>query len=531
MENLFSHHFFLFPFSWEHNTLKKDSKHSLFDKTNINKIKEKINEFYWEAFNFSFKIDEKYNTYNDFIYFYDQVRDVLNLSREKTNVNGLQYQYKNLTEESQYIISINGEKELVLRLKDVYVNFYESGVGIFVFYLENHSESDFNRILKINEYGRRIFPQFLGFKEPYTNETKWNFLSSKITLRNIVSTKSLIEEDFSYYDHLENLNKEYFRLPNHIGDLLGEHFSGNPKQKDCDKIYLLPVLDDRMYVISHIYKQDLIKEFSEFNSKTNQYNYQTNLKWYRYLYIDDSSASCTSKNMIYKQLTSQSYDRWIESKDYNEKGGMIAYSGLLFGISRYSFVLLSGESDFNRNIIGSHIKNMYFQMVMLTLLQRTYLINFGNEIARIGKNLHFKTMKTQNIKDINALYLLYIKYRNSIYYREVTSQEQGIELYDLLQQTLRIEPQVKDLDDELKELNEYVQTLENTKLTKVASMFLPVTLLASVLGMNSIEFFDKIDQTKKVNIQFTILLFLTIGIILWTIYLLIKHFRKNNFLS
>jgi hypothetical protein len=518
MANLNSHHFFLFPFSWENKVNSKRNNISLFDKTDLKSVEDKIDKRYWEKFNFSFKIDEGTQTYNDFIYFYDQVRDVLLLSDEKKEVSGLQFQYKSeLLINGKYIIGIKKQKDIELDLKDIYVNFYESGVGIFVFYIENYSESDFNRILKINEYGRRIFPQFLGGYDPYTDATKNSFLSTKISLKNIISQKSIIEEDFSYYDRLDHLNSEYFRLPNHIGSLLGDNFSGNTKDKSEDKIYMLPVLDDRMFVISHVFNKDLIQKWSDFNEHTKQYHYQTSNDWYRYLYVDDSNASCTSVNMLNKQLTQQSYDRWIASKNFDNKGKITEYFGQLYGISRYSFVLLGGEDWFNRNIICSHIKNMYFQMVLLGLLQRTYIINFGNEVSRIGKNLHHKNLKTQNIRDINELYLAYIKFRNRIFYREITSQEQGIELYDLLQKTLRIDHQVKDLDDEIRELNEYVQSLENSRLSSVASLFLPVTLLAGILGMNIFSAPQSVSWTLK-NIDWKLTLFMLFSVIamLWT---------------
>lgn len=530
MANLYSHHFFLFPFSWENKVNSKRNNISIFDKTNLKSLEDKIDKCYWEKFNFSFKIDEKYNTYNDFIYFYDQVRDVLNLSSEKNNVNGLQFQYKNLTEESQYVISIKNEKDLVLRLKDVYINYYESGVGIFVFYLENYSESDFNRILKINEYGRRIFPQFLGDYNPYTDATKGSFLSTKISLKNIISQKSIIEEDFTYYDNLHHINNEYFRLPNHIGYLLGDNFSGNTKDKSEDKIYMLPVLDDRMFVISHVFNENLIEKWSYFDDETKQYHYQISNDWYRYLYVDDSNASCTSVNLLNKQLTQQSYDRWIALKNYENNGNIKEYSGQLFGISRYSFVLLGGEDWFNRNIISSHIKNMYFQMVLLSLLQRTYIINFGNEVSRIGKNLHHKNLKRQNIKDINELYLAYIKFRNRIFYREITSQEQGIELYDLIQKTLRIDYQVKDLDDEIRELNEYVQSLENSRLSSVASLFLPVTLLAGIFGMNIFSSPESLSWTlTKIDWKLTFFMLFSIITLIWATVVTVQYLFNNKF--
>ncbi|MBK6914991.1 MAG: hypothetical protein IPH11_15520 [Ignavibacteriales bacterium] len=109
-------------------------------------------------------------------------------------------------------------------------------------------------------------------------------------------------------------------------------------------------------------------------------------------------------------------------------------------------------------------------------------------------------MTTKKItKKISELYKHYILFVNKIYFREITAQEQGIEIYDMMQKIMRIPSDVKDLDNEMEELNHFASMTaeknkneEAIKLTKVATIFLIPTLMASLLGMNVLPDFVNI---------------------------------------
>lgn len=519
--NIISNHIFIFPFQWRTPSKKGDLNPSLKETSNLKTIEKAIDPYYWENFEFDYKVEENFNTFNDYSYFYPPIRDILNLEPKDAILTGLQYQYKNIGPSSKYLIHIINEKVLELNLTDITLSFYENGVGIFSLHLNNTKESNFDRILKINEYGRRIYPQFLGVAyNNYTEATKFNFLSNKIELRNVPSIELNIVEDFSFYNNLNNIKRSFFNLPKHISALMGSNFTGDLNLKN--KIIIQPILDDRMFVITHLFSQEKIIQLKKY--KEGEYNYQNSKDWYRYLYIDDSNASCTSRNMLNKQLTEQSYDRWIENK-----GSNFEINAQLFGVTRYSFMLISGEDFFNRNIISKHIQNMYFEMVMLCLIQRSYTISFGNEIARIAKRLGNENESlSESRKDISALYLQYIRFVNRIYFREVSPQEQGIELYDLLQKTLRIGTQVEDLAKEMQELNNYVETIEQSNLSKVANWFLPVSLLVGILALSSLKNL-RFNQLNFSNINFweTAINMATIIVLIWTSVILYKQFKNK----
>ncbi len=223
-DTIHSYHNFLFPFKWE--LTGKSRRTPLSKRAPIELIQNQqlLNKLYWERFSFDFKCSENYQTYNEYFYFYEAARDVLNIEHRKNNradqadlVTGVQYQYTQKNSESKYVIRLQSGEQFELSIADILFNFYENGVGVFTFQLYNNHYADFEQILKINDYGRRLCPQFLGADNPYVDAAKGNFLADTISIINTPSEFGLdITEDFSYYNNLENIKKAPFKIPNFI---------------------------------------------------------------------------------------------------------------------------------------------------------------------------------------------------------------------------------------------------------------------------------------------------------------------------
>lgn len=492
---MYSYHIFLFPFRWEIQSEKTNTNAPLSDRiVTIEEIATKMaNSTDWKKFSFEFKIENgAFNTYNEYAYFHDYARDVLCL-KKTSSVSVAQYFYEKNS--AIYSIKIKDDfKPFELEIEDILLNFYESGIGVLSFHLCNKKEKDFNRILKINEYGRRIYPQFLGKDNlSFTNDTKYNFLAEEIMLSieqkgkdGEVISKS-IREGFKHYDNLDNINSKPFILPKHISELLGTQFKGEFDEKQAGDFILYPILDDRMFVMSFLFDTKRITEFSQFNMQGNEYNWQSNKEWYRYLFVDDSTASCHSELLIRQQLSASTYDRWVAN--FHEKDGAI---GQIFGASSYSFVMILANSGWlNQNLVIYHFKNIYFQMAQLSLVQRATVLNYGAEVSRISEDLKLDGKMTgKTAQRISDLYRSYIRFINKIYFREITPQEQGIELYNLLQDRLHIKSDVEDLDDEISELNAFVEMYQEKErndrletLTKVAAIIGVMSLILSFFGL------------------------------------------------
>ena len=72
-------------------------------------------------------------------------------------------------------------------------------------------------------------------------------------------------------------------------------------------------------------------------------------------------------------------------------------------------------------------------------------------------------------KRIDKLYRDYIRFINKFYIREITHQEQGIEMYDMMIKSMNINTQIKGLDDEIAELHQYSNNIEQQKQTEQQS--------------------------------------------------------------
>lgn len=534
--NLISHHIFLFPFKWTVDTSKVNVHNA---ERNLEKVHSSLDSQVWIPFAFQYGVNESvtFNTYNEYAYFHDYARDILSLDIDGS-VSKKQYAYKLLTD-AKYKIDILGGDTFELEIEDISLNFYETGVGIIAFHLNNNEPLTFDKALKINEYGRRIYPQYLGSgvyennPTTYTSATKNNFLPNALELLNFGKP---ILEDFSHYDDLEKITEHPFKLPNHIQELLGDNFSTKKydKQKKIiiqqGKIILEPIIDDRMFTMSFFVDSERLKILRGYDEDTKSYNWENSPDWHRYIFIDDSTASCQSKRMMPNILEPCTYDRWIDNKD---KGDSI---GHIFGITRYSFCILADDCFFTNTILKHHFKSQYFQMAQLVLVQRASILNFSAEVSEISKS--------PRANKVSDLYLRYIKFINKIYFREITPQEQGIELYKMLHARMDIEQNVKDLDAEIKELHDYVALKDGeyrssrlNLLTIIGFIFLPASFVLSFLGMNyfgsgALQVNDYINHSNKVDdnshsvIWVAIIIGLTIllSLLIWVIIRYLKSF-------
>lgn len=224
--------------------------------------------------------------------------------------------------------------------------------------------------------------------------------------------------------------------------------------------------------------------------KAKEYNYLKNDDWYRYLFNDGgSSPTCQNSEMKQELLQKHTYARWADTQTF-------------YGVTCYSFVALTDKGDFAKNVIQTHVKTMYYQMVVLSLMQRASILRFSGEVTKISE-LDFENSDNEaELKEIKSINSAYLKFSNQMYFREVTAQEQGIELFDMIQEKMRIERDVKDLNREIDELYQFAKLLEDEKernnikeqnnnmgrISLIGAIFLVPTLLTGLFGMNTIKY-------------------------------------------
>jgi hypothetical protein len=434
-----------------------------------------------------FQIVEE-SDYNEYAYFHDFVRDAIFNFNDKENIQGSTSFYfeKPVAEEGAFYridVSIDGnEHSYELKLTNLSLRIFDTGVGILSVEVENHRYPEFKAVLRINEYGRRVYPQFLGREGPedsWTAKTKEAFLPERLVVSpgsgevfeerfdyREIPRKVMISDvvmkllgDATFMDDSEKTQKYLIR-----GDATFTDDSGNPQ-----KYLIRPIIDDRMFVVCWYGNND-------FSSRCVHKCYRDNDDWYRFVFLDGKEKTIANMEMQRALIEKATYDRW-------------SGHGTLYGVTRYSFVALTNRNDFATNVLRKHVQTIYYQMFTLLLAQRASILRFSDEIAALSDIEERK--ESELSKKASKLYKNYIRFVNKLYFREVSPEDQGIELYDKARDVMRIDKDIKDLDEEIAELHSYVQMLEDhiqsekmNQLSQFGFMLLPPTFFAGFFGMN-----------------------------------------------
>lgn len=392
-----SHHIFMLPFKYY------DKRKVLKDWDNPIEQKVSYNE---QAYFHKFFIDSMFN----------------NCEIYETN------KYKTLKIKKSKLFELEVEK-LTLRIFD------DFKVGILSFHIENKNYYEIEDILKINDYGRRIYPEYLDVNK------NCNLVADYIELDELQEDYNVVNSDNSP------------RISNIITKLIGN---------------ITPAVDDRMFTISYFSNPKLASELKE--------NYECNDKWYEYVFVDGDGKTVQNISMQKDHIKKATYCRW---QNY----------GTMYGISKYSFVCLSDNS-----FPLKHIKTIYFNIFTLLLMVRATLLKFAEEVSIVSNNLE----KNTTANNVTKLYEKYIKFINKYYFREITAKDQGLELYEKALDILNIQRDIKDLDVEIEEFFKYVEMKQrkesekesektNKKLEKIqiwGGYLLFVSVLTGFFGMN-----------------------------------------------
>lgn len=488
-----SYHIFYFPFKWK---TAYGRNQNFSDETDLSRIL--INpDSNWKR-TIEAEGEDAINLYNEKNYFYPFVHKVLYDTDEKENlIMHFEHQSPQCSNVCYRIKVKHRERPYVLKVEAINLNLYATGVGFLSFYLGNEKDSgqdEISDILNINQYGRRIMPPFFA------------------DIVNRIETAEYIElsgldtplcETFNYT--VKDAWKPAFFITHLIQEL-------------SPNLDFSPLIDDRMFVVTWYINEEQKKMFS---GKLNAYlanntngfyhanKYGENF-WYRFLFIDAGSCTCQNEEMRLELLKKHTYPRWENW-------------GSLYGVTRYSMVLLAGNTA--PDFLFTTFENIYARMAELVLMQRASMLRFSEEVTKVSYLSHKET--TVISKRISSLYKEYIHFVNQVYFREVTAQDQGIELYNMLQQNLRMEEYVKDLDDEIGELHQYVSLMDDrdrnkkaTQLNNLAGFFLPVSIVTGFWGMNKTT--DLLDKNPGLFWQ---LISLVVGILFVLCFIVSKKRR------
>ena len=454
--DVISTHIFIFPFRLKSKRPKpldvslKELKESL----------EKSGEWKQKSFDFRYGEEDAHIKYNEWFYFHDAVRETL---FEKRTI--LYFERRDVSEDSNFILHIKkneGEDiKYELQINHISLRLIENDTGILTIELKNKKYSSPDDILIINDFGRRIYPQFIG--KQGVEDTKRAFLPNKIELK--LGDNKILSEEFRTEDCL----KKEIRIANYIGDLI----KGLIKYVSDKDIDIIPIIDDRMFVVCWYGNDELSKKLSSKIDNGNRYLYELDDWWYKYIYVDGKDKGVSNENMKRELIKEATYDRWV---DYN----------ILYGISRYSFVCITDRGDFGKKVIKTHMETIYYQMVILLLAQRALLLKFSDDITRISKNIkNFNRRIDEVLRDVENLYSSFIRFEATIHFVEVTPQEQGIEMYNMAYKNMRIGEIAEKIRYKIEKIHEFIQLKDAQRRNKVIFFLEVIAVILPVISIVS----------------------------------------------
>lgn len=471
---MYSYHIFYFPFKWE---LPEKRQMTFSEQVDLQSIRFNTLSSWKRVWIDS---DEEQNdVYNEKNYYFPFVHPVL---YDDNTPGSLIYHFERKEPKIGpvfYNISLKGGVTYRLRVDAINVNLYSTGVGTLSFYCRNERESQSgpNDILRINQYGRRIMPPFIGDVE-LRIET-----AASLEIEGLdAPAPDTYREDFNRYTNLDSWKPASF-ICTLMNDLV-------------ENIQITPAVDDRMFVACWYGNNELSAEiFGKYNGDkpeetkadlSEEEKEQKRLEsflygdfWYRFIFVDAGDLTCQNWAMQKDLIDKQTYPRWQRY-------------GTLHGCSRYSLVMLSNTSGYAKEVLLRYFVTIYSRMVELVLVQRASLLRFSSEVTQVSK------LPSQEVgvvsERISSLYKEYIRFVNQVYFRNITAQDQGIELYEMLMGTLQMKQKIEDLDKEIEELHQYVSLMEDrernikaTKLNDIAGILLPASIVTGLFGMNQLK--------------------------------------------
>lgn len=461
----YSFHTFMFPFRWRIKGLEDQPFSKQIALQNIRYAQSPG----WERCAIPPTIEkESDDLYNERNYFYEFVHPALyDDNSEQSLVRHFERREPKHGEVTYRIVCGKEKNVYELNVRYINLNFYATGVGVLSIYLDNDKYSVISDILAINQYGRRVFPPFIadvGKRDEIACSLEFNGLGG------------VYFEDFSAYTNKVKSNTPAAFIHKMVHEV-------------AENIELQPVVDDRMFVLCWYKNEDWAKKFKEDFSGF----LDDDELWYRFVFVDCKDTTCQNKSMRRKIIGNATYERW---QDW--------YS--LYGISRYSMVYLTNNGC--PPYLTNYFETEYARMAELVLMQRASMLRFSAEVTQISK-----LSGTKDFGDrVSSLYKEYIRFENRMYFREVTAQDQGIEMYQKLVEAMNLKELVEKLDREIEELHDYVQMREDrltnrtmSLLTWITTIFLPITVVAGFFSMN--------DSNTKLVLQSVIMALFAVVVI------------------
>ena len=472
MNKSYSYHTFLFPFLWnDGGRLNWD------DFKKVLSIGTRWVETSWKKEEIpGYKNETEWQQdYAAFQYFTEPANNVIFNTRGDNVLRCFEYRYngKPIKNNGKYIVT--KDKDIYqLNINCIRLHVYDIGVAILILELENQERPSLDAVNAINEYGRRINMPFLypGKSHPVCADKIEITLDGKqFETENYLCT--LIELAQDSKDKKKHISLNYIMSP--IQKLLdgdgidngGYKVTSNVTHTELRKLFIKPCVDDRMFVCCIVVDEGFGNEVRKYDVDEKEYHYLSDCdlhlrdsmgdlvsddeiianKLYKFCHIE-TSPTCQSATMKKEILKTCIYDRWIDYGTYH-------------AMTHHSFMCVSTDSS----SINAFL-TLYVQLAVLTLAQRAVILLLSGEASSVAEG--FKddvSITSEQICEIERLQAKYVKAQNQLLLSEITVQEQGVEIYNLIRKQLYIDTNKAELAEQLNNLRD-VANISNERLER-----------------------------------------------------------------
>lgn len=445
-------------------------------------------------------VGELVDNYANNNYFNEQAQDLIfnykidNQDKGDSKVVNYKFSPEDLNGDFKYIINVNKEKTYELNIDKIILKEYEIAnkkIYLMMIYVTNNDYDSLSDIKNINQYGRRLYSPWIsldignGINTECPDDLQIHIGKYKIYSNYEKSGKVDLnykdEEIFKYnFDDKNKYKSDSERLnairQKKVNDKIDKSIIKNPhksylienilnykiESKD-EKIEIELINPDRMYVGFYV-KNFLIGRIKKYSTRQHEYAYlyddDLSDQLYALAYIDGGDATCQSKVMRKKLLQETIYDRWIDWETIHT-------------VTHNGFGCIASDGAPYESVIMPFLTE-YMEMMALVLLQRNLLLEFHIEAKKLSPE--FNSEKLENLqKD-------YVKFKTQVLLFEVTPQEQGYEIYRLMQKQLYIDEEKEKLDDIMNSLYEVANVKHSIELNIIMNRLTMIAILIALVS-------------------------------------------------
>ena len=493
VENYYSKHIFMANFRLKED---KNSKNK-----NVNDIV--FDNDVWKKYSIDDvkNVGEFVDNYANYNYFNEQARDLIFYKENKSKVVSYKFEHIDSSENSEYIIDINDvneRKTYELNLDKIILKEYEiidKKSYLMMIYVTNNNYGDISDIKNINQYGRRLFSPWIpldlgnganaecpddlqihiGDEVIYSNDSNdENNGKADLNYKDEEIFKYNFDDKNKYKSYSERLNfirqkevndkNDKSIIDNRRESYLIRNILNYKKESKDEKIEIELINPDRMYVGFYLKNNSLIERIKKYSTRRQEYAYlyddDLSDQLYALAYIDREDATCQSRVMRKKLLQETIYDRWIDW-------------GTIHTVTHNGFGCIATDGAPYESVIMPFLTE-YMEMMALVLLQRNLLLEFHIEAKELSPE--FNSEKLENLQK------KYVKFKTQVLLFEVTPQEQGYEIYRLMQKQLYIDEEKEKLDDIMNSLYEVANVKHSIELNIIMNRLTIIAILIALVS-------------------------------------------------